>query len=151
MSYAQGEALILTQIQATANFDSNNTSQKNWKILNRGKARSYCILRAGAFSVAFFGMGGARETTYNTIAEVWTRYKDETSTNAALEARVEEIRARIDAYRLLQDSTSKVRDAVVRSGGEPLEMWTRGGNGPSWLKQELIIEWIEEEAIALQE
>jgi len=151
MSYSDGEALILTQVQATTSFSSSNTSRANWKLLNKGKSGQYAILRPGEFEREHFGLGGNYSTNWVTICEVWVRYKDDSTSLTNLEAKSAEIIERFDEYRLAADGTGNVRDVFVRSGTEPEEMWTAGGNGPSWLRQTLSIEWSEERTVTLAE
>ena len=121
-NYSAGEALILTAIQATTSFSSTNTSRANWKILNKGTSRQYVILRAGGFERSQLGLGAKYETKWITIAEVWVRYIDDSTTQTALYSKRQEIINKFDAERKAGDTTGRIRDVFVRSGGEPEEM-----------------------------
>lgn len=150
MSYAAGEALVLAQVQACASFSSTNTSRANWKVLNKGKASTYAILRPGAFQREFIA-NTTVQTTWQTIVEVWERYVDDQTTMTTLQAKYQEIVDRIDAYRKLGNGAGVIQDAVVRSGGEPEAMWRNRGDGASWLRQQLVVEWKEEQTITFAE
>ena len=151
MSYSAGEALILTQIQATSTFGSTNSSRANWKILNKGTARSHAIIRYGPFERQQNGMGGNYQTNWVTLCEVWVRYIDDSTTQIQLESAAAEIIERFDSWRLAGDSTGNIQDVFVRRGDEPQEMWTNNGDGPSWVRQILEIEWQELRTATIQE
>jgi hypothetical protein len=152
-NYAAGEALILTAIQAISSFatDGNKikASRGDWKLLNKGNSRDYCILRQGSFERAQQGLGGKYESNWITIAEVWVRYIDDSTTHTRLQSKAQDVIDKFDAERKAGDTTGRIGDVFVRSGGEPEEMWRRGGNGPAWLRQELVIEWSEESETTL--
>lgn|SRR5574341_209872 len=150
MAYSDGEALILTRLQAVANYDSSNTARSNWKLLNRGISETVAIVRPGGF-VRRWGTTTNPFTRWRTIVEVWQRYKDDSGTTNSLMARAADILTMFDQYRLLGDTTGKVQDSYIVEGREPREMWARGGNGPAWLMQELILEWTEEVQITFAE
>lgn len=164
MSYSDGEALILTQIKATSAYGATNTSRSDWKKLKKGTSQTYAILRYGGFprhsQASLGGLGGSvkYETLWNTICEIWVRVKTtETSALQTLETNMQQIVAKFDARRKAGDSAGVVQDVKVVSGSEPLGQWKtdrRGniiGTGPKWLKQDLRIEWIEENTVTLLE
>lgn len=141
MSYAAGEALVLTQLQAVTGFSSNNTSRGKWGILNSGKDDNYGIIKPGAFSREQVAMT-TNLTSWQTIIQVWQRYKDDGTTLTNLETHTDNILTRFDQYRKLADTTGTIVDSFVESGGEAQEMWNKNG-GLSWLKQDLIVTWQE--------
>ena len=151
MSYSAGEALILTQVQACASFDTTNTSRANWKLLNQGKSGRYAILAMGEFEHISHGMGGTYQTRWETLCEVWCRYIDDSSSLTTLEGLTQEIVDRFDAYRKAQDTTGLIQDVMVRRAARPTERWKTGANGPAWLMQELSIVWLEQSTVTLQE
>ena len=164
MSYSDGEALILTQIQATSAYSTTNTARSDWKMLKKGTSQTYAILRYGGFpkhtqaSLGGLGASVKYDTLWNTICEIWVRVKtNESAALKLLETNMQLIVARFDAYRLAGDSANVIRDVRVISGGEPQGQWEtskRGnviGTGPKWLKQDLKIEWTEENTVTLQE
>lgn len=164
MSYSDGEALILAQIRATDVYSSKNTSRSDWKRLKKGKSATYAILRYGGFprhnQASLGGLGGSvkYDTLWNTICEIWVRVATtETAALQALEANMQLIVAKFDAMRKAGDAAGVVQDVKVVSGSEPLGQWKtdrRGnivGTGPKWLKQDLRIEWIEENTVTLSE
>lgn len=164
MSYSDGEALILTQVQATSAYTTNNTSRSSWKMLKKGKSNTYAILRYGGFprhsQASLGGIGGSvkYDTLWNTICEIWVRVgTTETLALTTLETNMQLIVAKFDAVRKAADTTKVIRDVRVISGSEPLGQWEtnkRGnviGTGPKWLKQDLKIEWLEENTVTLLE
>lgn len=151
MAYSDIEALISTQIQNVTGYSSSNVTRANYKFLNKGNARTYAILRPGAFDRVQHGMGGAYLTTWTTFCEVWVRYKDDGESMTELQSQVSGIISRFDAWTKAGDTTGNVQDCFVRSGGEPEEMWTNRGDGPSWLRWTLTIITAEQSTATIQE
>lgn len=149
MTYIAGEALVLTQLQAVDGFNDKNTSRGKWGILNSGLNDHYGIVKPGAFTREQAAMS-ANITTYQTIIQVWQRYKDDGDTLTDLESNVDLIIARFDQYRKLADTTNTLLDATLTNGGQVEEMWNQAG-GLSWLKQELIITWLEFDQVTYAE
>jgi hypothetical protein len=147
VSYSAGEALILTQVQAVSGFGTTNTSRGKYAILNSGNAAVYAILHPGPFEAAFAAVKTVH-TDWNTIIEVWQRYKDDGTTLTNLEANVQAILTRLNLYRHMADTTNSILDAVATVGGDVIEMTAEGGGGPIWLKQEVIVAWKEESLIS---
>lgn len=147
--YPDGEALILTQLQNVSGFSSTNTSRGDWVILNSGKSAFYGILKPGIFSRSQ-GAISMNISTFNTIIQVWQRYKDDGTTLTDLENHVENIINRFDAYRKVNDTTGTIVDAFVSEGREVEEMWTKDG-GLSWLKQDVIVQWQEHDNVTYSE
>lgn len=147
--YPEGEALILTQLQAVSGFSSANTSRGKWGILNKGTSNVYGIIKPGAFNREQGAMS-MNISTFNTVIQVWQRYKDDGDTLTTLEANVKAILNRFDQYRKLADTTGKIVDAFIGDGREVEEMWTKDG-GLSWLKQELIVRWQEHDEVTYGE
>jgi hypothetical protein len=146
--YSDGEALILTQLQAVSGFSSANTSRGKWGILNDGVSRVYGILKPGSFIREQAAMS-VNLSVFQTIIQVWYRYKDD-DTLTLLESSVSSIITRFDQYRKLADTTNTIVEAFVKEGREVEEMWTKDG-GLSWLKQDLIVEWQEYDGVSYAE
>lgn len=150
MSYLRGEAKIQALIQSIPVFGPATVSRKNWGLMNRGTAASYAVVRRGSFTRLYSGTNLVI-TTWQTICEVWQRYKDETQTADDLDARCQDVIDKIDIYRLLDDENDEVVDAKVARGDEPREVWLKGGAGPAWLMATLTIEWKEEQEVTFAE
>lgn len=150
MSYSDGEALILTQIQAATNFDATNTSRGKWGILNKGVSDHYVILKPGPFIIEGETLT-QKINRWRTVIEVWQRYKDDGTSMTDLEGYVEDIFDRINQYRKIGDSAGVVQDANITGGSEVTEQWRDRADGPSWLKQELYLDWWEEDDITYAE
>lgn len=150
LTYSEGEALALTQLQAVSGFSSANTSRGKWGLLNKGASAFYGIIKPGPVQTDF-ATGTAKNWAYGTIIQVWQRYKDDGTTLTDLEARVELVKARFDAYRKLGDTSGSIEDSSVTSLSEVQERWTKGGNGPSWLMQEITVTWKEQTIVNFAE
>ena len=149
MSYADGEALILTKIQALTNFNAQNTSRGNFVLVNRGVSKNYCILTPGPFDREEYGFGGAYRTTWTTNAQVWIKLREYQDSIIALQQRRQEIIDQFDAFRKAGDTTNTIQDVFVVSGGEPIEVQIP--KGAVFLRQDLVIRWMEESSATLQE
>ena len=147
MAYSDGEALLLTVVQAMTGFDSTNTSRGNWLVLNKGKSDHYAILRPGPFRLDWSTISN-HLIQWETVVEVWQRYVDDATTKTNLYARVADILP-IMSYPNMGDS-SVVEDSTFEGGEEPQEMWGRSG-GPEWLKWEMRIKWYERTAVTFAE
>jgi hypothetical protein len=149
MSYADGEVLIETKIQALTNFNAQNTSRGNFVIVNSGKSKHYCILTPGPFEREEYGFGGSYRATWVTNAQVWVKLKGYEETIIALQQRRQEIINQFDAFRKAGDTTNTIQDVFVVSGAEPVEIQV--AKGAVFLMQELVIRWMEESSATLQE
>ena len=138
MSYSAGEANILTLVQACSSYNTANTSRGDWKVLNKGTAATYAIVKPTRSPVQF-SSGRILQFRWRTVIEVWERYKLDATTRTALEGHVAEIVVKIAAYPHLGGSTASNSDVIEI--GEPLEMWKRGGI--AWLRQDITVEWWE--------
>jgi hypothetical protein len=147
--YPDVETLILTQLQNVTGFSSANTSRGNWGILNSGKDVFYGILKPGTFGRSQGAMS-MNISTWNTVIQVWQRYKDDGSTLTNLETNVKNIIARFDAYRKAGDTTGTIVDVFIAEGREVEEMWTKDG-GLSWLKQDVIVQSQEHDNVTYSE
>lgn len=150
MTESAGMTLIETQVKAVSGFDSTNVVIAKWGLLNSGKKAFYAIIRPGPASRPRSAFG-IRDNIYRTIIEVWQRYKNDGSTLTDLTGHVDAITARIDQYRKLADGTNTVRDAEASGLGEVTEQWRNKGDGPSWLKREIFVDWTEESKVTYAE
>lgn len=149
MSESAGLTLISAQVQLATGFSSSNVVISKWGVLNSGKSDHYAIIKPGrsprtqlTFSV--------KDNEYQTIIEVWQRYKDDGTSLTNLIGHVDNITTRLDKYRKLADTTGTIRDANVSEYSEVKEQWTKDG-GISWLSRDVIVTWQEEEQISYAE
>ncbi len=157
MSYASGEALILTQIQACSGFSSANATRGIYTIVNSGKAKSYAILRPDSFTNEQTGLGAALGTSHKaqytrawvTICEIWVSLRDYGASLAELEARRQEIIERFDSYPHAADQGATIEDVTVVNGGNVFEVASQAG--PVFLRQDLTITWRENINAQIQE
>lgn len=147
MSYPLGEALVLTQCQAVTGFSSTNTAQANWTVLNSGLSDHYIIVKPGKFNE---DPVDNLSWIYQTIIQVWQWYTDDGTTATNLEGYVQAVKDRFTKYRKLVDATGKITDSRPIGGSEMQEMWKKDG-GLAWLKQDVIIEWREQDIVTYAE
>lgn len=154
--YAAGEALLLTQLQKHASFTTQNSNRGNWKALNSGKSSYYVILRPGAFEIEMQSIGGVganatatEHTMWVTQCMVYERYKDESTSIANLEARVEDVIEQLQAWRNLGDTGDTILKARVASGGEVEQV--ADDKGGMWLRWIINVEWQEERTVTYSE
>ena len=139
MSEATGEAAVLTKLRSVTGFSSTNTAHANWKLLNSGKSDHYGIVKSGPFERSAIGLS-TYDSVFSTVIEVWQRYKDDADSNTSLRTYVDSIIAYFDQYRKLGNT---VLDSIIAEGGEVEEMWREKDDGPSWLKRDLVVRWVE--------
>lgn len=148
MSYSDGEAAILTLIQAMPEFDRRNATRADWKPLNSGASDHYAILKPGLWTNAPEALGGGSVlTTWRTIVEVWQRWVDDGPTAQALQTLVGRLIDKLDGYPSLDGAALF---AWVAGGGEMQQRWLREG-GPQWAVWEVYIDWQEERFVTVAE
>jgi hypothetical protein len=146
MSYSDGEVLILGLLRNMAQFDTRNSGRARWGMLNSGAAAQYAILRAGPFENDYQGLGREQvRTSWRTIIELWQRYKDDGTSATDLQELMAAVIEYVEQYPDLGDAAIY---AEPRTCGDMQEVWRTGGDGPSWLKWEVNIDWQEERDIA---
>ncbi len=155
--YNDGEALILTTLRKHANYNSENTSRANWRILNSGKAAYYVVMRPGEFAVNLTSVGGigsgsvaTEVTNWTTELMVYQRYVDDGTTAINIQLRVAEIVAQMQKWRRLADTNDIIQKARV-VGGSELEEIQQGENGPVFLRWIINVTWDEERAVTFSE
>jgi len=141
MSYATGEAAILTLIRALSAYDSSNSDRQDWKILQSGKSSYYAVLRPGPMeneriSPTIF------HKTWTTVVEIWRRYIDDDKP-VALQGDVGTVITQLEKYRTLNNS------GVVLAwieGMDDMQEVTLA-NGSLWARWNINVRWIEETAV----
>ena len=147
--YATGETNILTLLRSVSGFSSVNTSRGDWGILNSGSSDHYGIIKPGSFSRTQIAMS-VNESDFNTVIQIWQRYKDDGTTLTNLEAHVANIISYFDQYQKLGDTSGQIPEAFIKSGREVEEMWNKSG-GLAWLKWDLILVWQAQQEITYAE
>ena len=155
MSYSNGEGTLLATLRLHANYDANNTSRGNWRVLNSGKAAYYVILRPGPATFADESVGGGlgkvanRQAEWTTQLMVYHRYRDDGTDAINLQSRVDEIIAHLDKYRA-GGSSAAMRDARVISLGQ-MEEVRMGADGPLYLRWIINVRWHEQRQVTYSE
>lgn len=144
MGYADGEALILTLVKENAYFDSTNSSRGNWQLLNKGRDRTYAVLRPGSasFTDDSIGLSRARVRTWRTQVLVYHRYIDDGTTATGLQTIIGSLLTTLESETRLGDTGTTIRDAQV-VGVEPMQEILDQGGGPLWLLWPINIDWQE--------
>lgn len=149
MAYPDGEALILTKLQSVTGFASTNTSRGKWDLLNSGISDHYGIMKPGEFD-RMQGAMAMNISTFQTVIQVWQRYKDDGDSLTNLETHIKNIITYFDQWRKVADTTGTIVDAFIARGSEVTEQWNKDG-GLSWLKQDLILIWQEHDVVTYGE
>lgn len=148
MTYSDGEALILTRLRVMEQFDAGNSARAKWGILNSGAAAQYAILRPAPFENDYDSMDHAHvRTRWRTVIELWQRYVDDGTSAIALQELLQDTLEYLEGDPDFGGTEGAVY-GYPAGGGDMLEVWQRNGDGPSWLKWELYVDWYEERAIA---
>ena len=143
MTESAGLTLIQTQVVALSAFTAANVSIAEWGFLNSGNSDHYAIIRPGPTERSEISFGFI-DNGYQTIVEVWQRFKNDGTTLTTLLGHVDNIAGQIDKYRKLADTTGKIRSAQVSGFSEVTEQWRNNADGPGWLKRDIVIDWKEE-------
>lgn len=148
--YKTGENALLVLVQGVNGFDGLNTSVANWKILSSGYSDHYAVLKKGEEVREWITLRQLQEQ-YRTVVEVWQRMKDDTTTYDELLNHADNLKSRIDTYRMLDDDSGAVFDANCTGTSVVTEQWRNNSDGPSWLKIDLYVDWSEQNVITLAE
>lgn len=149
MTELAGIKLIAYQIQSSTGFTASNVTIAKWGILNQGKSDHYAIIRPGKTDRTGLTFT-VKDNAYQTIIEVWQRYKDDGSSVTELLTHVDNITTTLDQYRKVGDTTRIIRDVNVTGYSEVKEQWNKSG-GAAWLSRDIIVDWMEEEAVIYAE
>lgn len=154
MSESAGLTLIETIVDGVSGFNKSGSTQNvtisKWGILNSGRSDHYAIIVPGSVNRPRLTFR-IRDSQYRTNIEVWQRYKDDGDSLTSLLGHVANIVAEIDKYRFLGDTTGALRNADVIELSEVTEQWRNKGDGTSWLKREIYIDWQEESNVSYAE
>lgn len=142
MAYSTGEAAILTLIRTLADYDADNTSRADWRILGQGASNKYIVLRPGAWEGSQLAIT-TRARTWSTVVECWLRYVDNTKP-LSLQTEVETVMALLERYPTLNGASGVVRATVT--GGDDMQEVKRE-DGSLWAKWSFTVQWIEEKAV----
>jgi hypothetical protein len=145
MSYATGEAAILTLIRALSAYNANNSKRQDWKPLHSGSAAYYAILRPGPWESEQMGITSTYHDRYTTVVEVWRRYVDDTKPTT-LQTDVGTIVAQLRKYPTLNGNVGRSWVA----GGDDMQEVTLN-NGSLWARWNINVEWIEESSVTYAE
>lgn len=145
--YGDIEALWLARIRAMSGYDTSNTSRGNWGVLNAGKAPRYVILKPGEHQREMIAFN-TRQETWQTVIEVWQRYKDDGDSLTDLETAVNAIVDAIDQYPRLGDTGGTVRLGEITAVREVIQS---PADGPAWLMAALVGVTHEEKTISYAE
>jgi len=144
MSYSDIEALVLTRLQGMTQFGTGNSSRGKWGILNSGNDDQYAVIRPGTRTRQKISPLNMVDT-YQTIIELWQRYKDDGTTMTDLEALVDAVTAEFDKYRQGGSATGLVQKMRIPEVREMLQIGPP--DGPDWLRIDVVVVTDEENAI----
>lgn len=145
--YGDTEALWLTRVRAVAGFSATNTNRGDWGILNAGTAAVYAVLKPGEHTREMLSLK-TRLNIWQTIIEVWQKYRDDGTTLTDLETNVNNIIAAIDEFPRLGDVGGAIQQGQIVAVREVIQ---NPADAPSWLMAAIIGEAREEITINFQE
>lgn len=148
MSYVTGRDALKTVLSSAPLTDAFTVRINDWRDLNSGRGAVYLIIRRGGPAEPVYMAGGQRETRWQAVVEVWRRFGLYPDTANALDEDMDTVRDHIDKNRKLG---GVVTDVFTRQIAEPQEIAMPGESSPSWLRQNLIVEWIYEDSVTLAE
>lgn len=146
MNYINGEKAIAARVEEAVGFSSANVKRGAYGILNSGNSDHYAIIHAGG-SARNQETLTAKLNVHRTVIEVWQRLIDDVSSLDSLYEHVASVVNYLDPLRRMSDDGTYIRDANVTAIGEVKEMWTTKGDGPSWFKQEIMVDWSEDDNV----
>lgn len=147
MSYDTIEGLWLTRLLAMSQFNTDNTSRGKWGILNRGYNNQYAILKPGEHTREMISFQ-TQETNWQTIIQLWQRYKDDGTSVTDLQALVDAVLSELDTYPHIGDTGNTVVEGRITTVREMIQT---PADAPAWLYVELIGQAYEQEAITFAE
>lgn len=129
-------------------FDTNNSSRGDFKILNSGASDHYAVLFKG--EPATRERVGFRMNTIQqrTILRIYQRYVNDSTSQIALQDLIDDIKTAVNPYRVIGDASSTIQSATIT---EEREMMMEPANAPAWLYVELVGVCDEEEIISYAE
>jgi len=146
--YKDGEALWLTKIQGMSQFDIKNSSRGKWNQRYTGSSDHYAVLKPGAWERTKISPI-TRLDRYQTIIQIWQRYKEHGNSIILLETLVDATLAELDTHRQMGDAGDSIIQANVVAVREMQEVFeTPNSQTPIWLYVELVGEWHEEVEIS---
>lgn len=142
--YKAGEALWLARLQEMPEFDAQNSSRGKWIQRYDGKSDHYAVLKPGAWERMKISPI-TRMDHYQTIIQIWQRYKDHGDSVVALETLVDSVLDKLDTHRQMGDTGNTIVQANVVAIREMREVYeSPTAQTPIWLYVELVGEWHEE-------
>lgn len=157
MSYATGEAAIATLIQSLTAWDTSNcislandTDNAGATVLTSGKSDKYCLLSPGEILEREYVTPDYKtvHTRWQTVVMLYVlRRPDGDSAEKRLADARQGIIGKLDGYARLSN-TSGVLWALLTLGGPPEDVTTGSGQAArAFIRQEVMVEWLEETTI----
>lgn len=146
MNYIDGEKLIAARVEEVTGFSPANVRRGAYGVINSGASDHYAIIHAGG-STRNQETFSTKLSTHRTVIEVWQRLKDDIPSIDSLYEHVAAIVSALDPLRDMSSDGTYIRDANIIGVGEVKEMWTTKGDAPSWFKQDIFVDWSEEDNV----
>lgn len=139
MAYENVQTGLSNVIQKLTNYDSNNVTTADYRVLQRGYTEAV-VLRPGPFSQERTEFGGGIEVTWNIMVELFVKYQDDTQVQNSIRDERQDIIDKINEYPLLGGSADH---ALIIEGAEPTPVFGEDGSGPHFLMQEMTCQCTE--------
>ena len=132
MSYDAMELGLLTVIRLHANYDANNSSQGDYRILGGGKTRAV-VLNPGPFRAGVTMGNRYISTDWEIVVSLFILYRtDVPTTRKAIRDDRETLMDHINSYPTL-NGTSNARNVLLTSGQQP-EIWRMDDEAQWWMQ-----------------
>lgn len=132
------EDRIKTLTQATATFDSGSVTRGDYKVMDKGGAAPYCVLRPGPFESEERGGWALVKTVWTKYADIIASFQDDDYSQ--LMVAVEGFVNNINVYPTLNNLTGVVR-TLAKRGEELTYIYPKGSSEhPQFVMQTIEVE-----------
>lgn len=131
-----------------ADFNSDNTSRGDFKILNSGASDHYAVLFKGEISNRERIGLRMNVIQQETVIRVYQRYKNDGTSQIALQDLIDSIKTALNPVRIIGDTTGTIQSAMIV---EERDMMQVPVDAPQWLYVELLGMCDEEEELTFTE
>ena len=137
MAYATIEAAALALLQDLSQFDDDDVTRGNFRVLDRGSP-PYAVLYPGGFEIEDYGDWGEKIFRWTMYCEVFERYLDDGSSYTSLEATRQNV---VDVFNAnpSMNGTSGVVYVMARRADDLRFIYDEGRGGPHFIMQRLAV------------
>lgn len=138
MSYSTIEARVKTLLQAMSEFEDDDVTRGDYRVLDRGSRRC-AVLEPGPFEREEYDAPGGWITRWLAYISVFEPYYEDGTTQTNLQSTRQAIVDEFDQYPSLNSLSVYIIWSGVISGDDPAEVFNVTGDGPFFLRQILTL------------